>query len=159
MSYSQKTTFQFFPYLCVKRALNHPTRNKTPKYGFLATFWVAPSQPTKFQPNRWLAGNTTPWSPWPYQKTPLKYRKRLIGCQPMPYDYTVSISGTKDWMRGKWLAREFFLRIPPWFEYCLCEIRLAASADQGAEIKDLRYGWIISRNKLDHSKISSNVNF
>ena len=77
----------------------------------------------------------------------------------MPYDYTVSISGTKDWMRGKWLAREFFLRIPPWFEYCLCEIRLAASADQGAEIKDLRYGWIISRNKLDHPKISPNINF
>ena len=58
MSYSQKNKFQFFPYFCVKWALNYPTRNKTPKNGFLATFLVAPSHPTKFQPNRWQAANT-----------------------------------------------------------------------------------------------------
>ena len=58
MSYSQKTTFLFFPNFCVKWSLDHPTRNQTLKYGFLATFWVAPSHPTKFQPNPSPAGNT-----------------------------------------------------------------------------------------------------
>ena len=58
MSYSQKTIFHIFPYYCVKLALDHPTRNQTPKYGFLATFWVAPSHPTNFQPNPSSLGNT-----------------------------------------------------------------------------------------------------